>query len=281
MAERAAGGDDHGAGTIGLAADVFDDEAAGAIGGALNGEAGHRPRAVGVGAGMGDHPDVAARQLGRRPPSLRRRPPRAAPPSARAPAVPAASPRRPAAGPAHRLHRRESRRTRRCRRAAPAAIAARASSRSRVAPSDSNTCAACWKWRSAVERAPARDGEPAERELADARPGSARRPARRRSSSGRCRGTPRWCAPAARAARRGAAGTRPRRPGVVRGSSRPSTCASRCSASSMRLAASSASMAISSPCSASAGGAPGDVRDLVGERAAPLRRAAPHREPRA
>ena len=118
-------------------------------------------------------------------------------------------------------------------------IAACTSSRSRVAPSDWKTCAACWKCRSAVDRAPALRGQAAERELADGRPDSVRRPARRRSSSARCRGRPRSCATAAPAGRRAAAGTRPRRRAScgdragsrpASGDARPPRCARRTAA---------------------------------------------------
>ena len=65
----------------------------------------------------------------------------------------------------------------------------------------------------------------AERELTDARPDSVRRPARTRSSSARCRDTPRWFA--IWRARRSPRSRRnsPHAPGVVRGSRRASTCA--------------------------------------------------------
>ncbi len=87
-------------------------------------------------------------------------------------------------------------------------------------------------------------------------PGTARRPGRRRWRSARCRGTPRWAGPRGRAADRAGAGTRPRRPGVARGSMRPSAAAMRAAASAVRPASSSASAAISSASRRSAGGAP-------------------------
>ncbi len=76
--------------------------------------------------------------------------------------------------------------------------------------------------------------EPAEREVAERRPDSARRADRAASRSARSRGTRRRRCRSWRAARRAGAGTRPRRPARPSGSSASAAAARRCSASGRR-----------------------------------------------
>ena len=73
--------------------------------------------------------------------------------------------------------------------------------------------------RSAIDRAPALRGQRGRARAGSPPPDSARRPARTRSSSARCRGTPRWCGPLPWRSRRAARRNSPQAPGVVRGSS--------------------------------------------------------------
>ena len=118
MAQRTCRGDHDKAWAVGLAADRFEDQRAGAVGAVLESPGARRCARLRRRCPRGRSGGRRRPAIPRRPPWRRPSPPRATWRQARARASPATRPHPPAAAPAHRRHRRASRRIRRCRAAA-------------------------------------------------------------------------------------------------------------------------------------------------------------------